>query len=428
MEQNRKIKVLYLGHKDSKCAGHVYYSYLTHPDYFEKRIVVHRSTGENPHVALYKENSLIYKIIYAYKVWVFKLISLFKYHEIVSIDPSHSEYCYYGNSFIHNSYKRILRKIKGFTPELIYIGWVDQFINAHDIAMLHKKTGAHIVLAFNDEAHMTGGCHYPVDCVGYQSDCSNCPALVSGKWLSQFQLKEKKELLKNIPISIIASPYDRELIKKSFLKDCNVFSSIRFPQIPQCEKEACRREFGILPNEFVIFIGCTSLKEKRKGLTYSFDAIKKVQENKENLVLLLLGNDTIDMSSLGIKARTITPGYLSTEKMCYAMKASDCFLSTTIADSGPMMVNYSIELGIPVISFKVGIACTLVSHKINGYLADLFDTEALAQGIDFIYNMSTDERDVLSQECINAFNKYNGEKSSCDQIYEKFISGELKHG
>lgn len=428
--ESKKVKVLYLGHKDSNYAGHMYYNYLSHPNYFEKRIIVQRSNGTDPSVALYIESSLKYKVVFFIKLLFFKIISFIKYHEQVVIDDAHSEYCYYGNYLLHDSYKKILRRIKGFTPDIIIVGWVSSFINARDIVLLHKKTGAHIVIVFNDEAPMTGGCHYPIDCIGYQTNCSNCPALSSGKWLPELHLKEKKELFKNIPITIIATPYDYALVqdKSPVFNNCDYIPTISFPSTPECNKEECRQEFNIFPEEFVIFIGCNSLKEKRKGFSFALDAIKKVQENKNNLVLLLLGKDPIDLSKEDINARIISPGFLSQEKMCHAIKAADCFLSSTIADSGPMMVNYSIKLGTPVISFNVGIAYTLVKHKINGYLAKLYDTTSMAQGIDYIYKLPIEGREQLSIECINTYEEYKKFKPWHEVIYERFISGKLQYG
>ena len=59
----------------------------------------------------------------------------------------------------------------GFKPDLICIYWISGFINTAAIKSLWKRTGAMIRIFLTDMAFYTGGCHYPMDCEGYQNDC-----------------------------------------------------------------------------------------------------------------------------------------------------------------------------------------------------------------------------------------------------------------
>ena len=60
----------------------------------------------------------------------------------------------------------------------------------------------------------------------------------------------------------------------------------------------------------------------------------------------------------------------------------------------------SMACGTPVVGFDIGGNTDMVEHKENGYLAKPFDTDDLADGIDWILN--TPNYDEL---CQNARNK-----------------------
>jgi len=73
-------------------------------------------------------------------------------------------------------------------PNAIFIYWASGFINAKLIHDLATKTKARIYILMIDNAPITGGCHYPWECKGYENDCSNCPAIQS-KLIKNWQRK-----------------------------------------------------------------------------------------------------------------------------------------------------------------------------------------------------------------------------------------------
>ena len=56
------------------------------------------------------------------------------------------------------------------------------------------------------------------------------------------------------------------------------------------------------------------------------------------------------------------------------------FLNQSIQDAGPIMINESLSCGLPVISFKIGLAKDIVNKK-NGFLAEKVDHYSLAKEI-----------------------------------------------
>lgn len=68
-----------------------------------------------------------------------------------------------------------------------------------------------------DDAPITGGCHFPWDCLGYTAQCGSCPGIYSNDRydITYKQLQQKKELFEKIDISAIATSEGDYLRAKS---------------------------------------------------------------------------------------------------------------------------------------------------------------------------------------------------------------------
>ena len=104
-----------------------------------------------------------------------------------------------------------------------------------------------------------------------------------------------------------------------------------------------------------------------------------------------------------------------------AFCASDCFLSTTIADSGPMMVNFSIALGVPVVSFSIGVAQDIVLHKETGYIAEYMNSDDVANGIRYLSQLPESEKSVMMYNCKKVIDKWQ-KSSTCFEKLAKYYN------
>ena len=59
---------------------------------------------------------------------------------------------------------------------------------------------------------------------------------------------------------------------------------------------------------------------------------------------------------------------------------SDVFLSPSIQDAGPMMLNQALMCGTPAVAFNIGVAYDIINDK-TGYLAKYRDSEDFCKGI-----------------------------------------------
>ena len=113
---------------------------------------------------------------------------------------------------------------------------------------------------------------------------------------------------------------------------------------------------------------------------------------------------------------TLYIGPLSRQNLIKAYNASNIFLSPSIDDAGPSMVNQSIMCGTPVICFEIGTALDVIDNGISGYKVKVKDYEAFADAIYTIYNMPAEKYDKLQLSTREMALKHNSLESFARMI------------
>lgn len=401
--------ILVLAFSDTPLAGHGRYYFDALPlNKFNKRLVTYTSLYQKENYAFHYQKSIKYKIFRRLKKVYYNVLCLFHYGTVIRVNKNNPEYCFYHHDDCCVSAKAILKKCPSFKPDIIAIFWVSDFISPKTIRDLYELTKAKILMAFVDEAPLAGGCHYHCDCNGYLLECENCPAIISGKRIAHIQMRNRIRYLKGLPITLFAPPYDIEkALNTETYSGCNCIPSVHLPKVISYDREESRRKFGITSSEFVVLIAVANLKDPRKGVRYTIQALNLFAKKHSNVTVLALGHIKKELD-IEKNIRVIKAGYLPVNDMFMAMCASDVFISTTIADSGPMMVNYAFSLKLPVVSFDLGIAHTLIRHKVTGFLADYKNSGSVMNGLEYIYNLSNSDRKVMGDrqyEILKSFEK-----------------------
>ncbi|MBQ9175026.1 MAG: glycosyltransferase [Bacteroidales bacterium] len=312
------------------------------------------------------------------------------------------------------SAKSILSKCS-FIPDYIILPWTANFLKEKTIYDLQKLSGAEIIFSFTDEAYLAS-CHYPADCVGWKTGCFHCPALRYNKWLATRTMRLKSKYWTGLNAKIICSPYDAELIKESpFLNNKKVIPILSVPKIPYYYSKAeARSFFGIDEEDFVIFAGANSFKGRRKGMSVLSSAMSIIAEGLENksirtnrrITLLLVGNGT-DKVEFDSRINTVRREFLPLEHFFKAFYACDLHVSPSLADSGPMMVNYSFACRRPVVAFPIGYAATLVKNGETGYLAEYGSKEDIAKCIIKFFDLDESVLRKMGDNCWDYLNEFN---------------------
>ena len=284
-------------------------------------------------------------------------------------------------------------------PDVIFVHWVTDFINANVLHELKQLTNAKIYWLLIDNAPLTGGCHYPWTCAGYMQDCANCPAILTEqyKWVATDNLAFKKKYLP-ADIGVIAfsaSDYNRAR-KSSLFRDKQVVKIPGFVDetlFKPDSKVNARHQIGLPADKKIIFFGAFSLTEKRKGIHLLIEALSLLIN--QDYFLLIAGKLTASLESLPAKYI----GYLTEKELITAYQAADVFVCPSIEDSGPMMINQSLMCGTPVVAFDTGVAQDLVITGKTGYKVTTICAQSLANGIEAIFSLSSDRVAELSDSC-----------------------------
>jgi len=334
--------------------------------------------------------------------------------------------------------KKLLKKAI-LMPDVIFILFAKNFINAKNIYELNQITHSPIFWLMYDMAPLTGGCHYAWDCEGYQNNCGNCPGLFSSNAfdISFANLSFKKKYLDRTNIQVLTGSewQDRQAKKSSLFRnkpihkvllsvDSNIFKPV--------DKSLVRLKMGISNNKKVIFFGALGLADKRKGFSYLLDSLRILKEKlscnnshiENDILLLIAGNGLEGITDV----LTFNYHYLgmvdNTYGIASAYQAADVFLCPSIEDSGPTMINQSIMCGTPVVSFEMGVSLDLVINGETGYMAHLRDSSDMAQGLFDILNLDAKTYKKLSDNCREVALKKCSPEVQIDEI-EKIIKNSI---
>ncbi|MEE9355401.1 MAG: glycosyltransferase [Methylococcaceae bacterium] len=305
------------------------------------------------------------------------------------------------------STKRILNKV-AFSPDVIIVLFMTRFLSFKNLYELNTETDAAVFLYFMDMAPMTGACHYAWDCKGYTGACNPCPAFLSQEYADQAQmnlLNNQKYIEKTNLFPIAATQWQLRQIQSSVLYKDKKMYKILLPINDKvycpADKQRVRKELGLPLDKRIVFFGAVHAEEKRKGakeLIESLNFLKKSTALPLDIHLAIAGKNIEDL-----EVQLLFPftrlGYLDHAALPKAYQAADIFVSPSIEDSGPMMVNQSIMSGTPVVAFDIGVSSDLVHTNKTGYRANFLDTKDFARGIEKILELNSLDYQKMSNNC-----------------------------
>jgi glycosyltransferase involved in cell wall biosynthesis len=330
--------------------------------------------------------------------------------------------------------RRVLSAINKEYDLVLILFW-QGMLSFSTINCIYKKLGCQIHFMGVDYSQMAGGCHFTCDCQRYQTGCGECPAIYSGKKkdFTYFNLKFRKEVYETVKPVVYGNLYMRENFYKNsyLLRNSRVEPSYDIYDMEEfypMDKSQLRETYDI-PKEkhFILFFGCQYLDDKRKGMRYLVDSLKffwkSLSPHQRNEVLVVVaGKNTNEILSL-IDFDSKDVGYVPVRQMPELYSLADVFLSPSIDDAGPMMVNQSLCCGTPVVAFEMGTALESIKDKPTGYCAKMKDSEDFAKGIEYVYKLSNEERQQMQSKCreyaINTFS-YAARVKTLLSIFEKY--------
>lgn len=294
--------------------------------------------------------------------------------------------------------------------DLVLILFVQGLLSVESVEKIYDKQQVPIFFLAVDYSHITGGCHFFHNCSKIKTGCGCCPAWNSKdpNDFTHFNVLFRERVYNKINPVIFGNSYMKSFYNESFLFK-NRQMALSYPAINESvfcirNKFLLRKEFNINESKkFIIFFGSQNLKDKRKGMQYLLESLAiyynmLTQAQRESILVITAGYENPELSKL-IKFDLMQRGYVSFTILPKLYSLADVFLSPSIIDAGPMMINQALSCGTPVVSFEMGTALDVVKNKGTGYCAKIKDSEDFAKGIHHIYSMDKISYNTMSGKC-----------------------------
>jgi len=286
---------------------------------------------------------------------------------------------------------RIGTKAKALAPDVINLHWVNSGLLGIETV---PKLSAPLVWTLHDSWAFTGGCHIPLNCRRYTETCGRCPALGSNSELdlSRWTWRRKAKAWRGVPITVVTP--SRWLARCA--RDSALFRELRVEVIPNgldlnrivpAEKKLARRFFGLADDKkYILFGAHESTSDRNKGFQYLAPALRKLAEAGlgQTCEVLVFGADTPHTPpDLGLRTRYL--GYFHDEQMLNQLySAADVFVAPSMQENLPFTIMEAMACGTPCVAFDVGGIPDLIDHKVNGFLAEPYRAESLAEGMAWV--------------------------------------------
>jgi len=321
------------------------------------------------------------------------------------------------NNFVESNTLQIIKKEN---PDIVHFHWLPRLFNFRKIIKIKNK----IIITLRDYWLITGGCNYPVNCLKYTSHCNLCPHLnqfYMSKDLSYFNFKYKRSIISKIKDKINIVVLNTDM--KNEVTNLNIFNKKNIFLIPNgieqkeffitnTHKE--RINLNINTSKKIILFGAQNLDQQWKGLETIVRLSKILDKNK--YLLMSFGEiSKKTKNTLEQNLEYINLGYIqNNSKLRSVYNAANCFLFPSQIETFGKVILESIFCGTPVIAFNKYAAKDIITHRIDGYLANINDINDMKKGISY---MASKSRIDIIKECKKKMKLYN-----MKEISKKYLS------
>ena len=301
-------------------------------------------------------------------------------------------------------FSQIPKKIAQINPDIVHLHWIaGAMMSVKDLAKIEKP----IVWSLHDMWAFTGGEHYDEYQQHYLEKCGSSKVLNSEKDndLSRKGWERKRQVYTQIEDMTIVglSHWMYQAAKNSSLlknkKHIQLPNPINTATFEPFNKAEARRLLNLpLDKKLILFGAMNATSDPRKGFNYLFEALNKT--SLENTELVIFGSSQ-PTTLLSFKQPVHYLGQLHDDVSLRVLySAADVMVVPSLQENLSNAIMESLSCGTPVVAFDVGGNSDMIEHQKNGYLAQPFDTDDLAKGIEWVLNAPD-----YQQLCDNARDK-----------------------
>lgn len=284
-------------------------------------------------------------------------------------------------------FSNIVDRINEIDPDVVHLHWIAGGLLAiEDLA----KIKAPIVWSLHDNWAFTGGCHIMWECERYQESCGACPRLTSNKvndLSRKIWLRKEKTFLKLPKMKVIGlSEWLANCAKQSSLFKNNEVVCLPNPINTETyspfDKTQARELLNLPQDKKLIAFGAMSAtSDINKGFNELAQALDHLPAEYE---LVVFGSSEPPISQ-GFKQKAHYLGHLHDDVSLRVLySAADVMVVPSLQEAFGQTASESMACGTPVVAFGATGLLDIVDHQQTGYLAQPFDTQDLANGINWV--------------------------------------------
>jgi len=312
--------------------------------------------------------------------------------------------------------------------DVIHLHWVNQgMLSLKDIRKILERKP--VVWTMHDLWPATAICHYTRGCDHYQEECTQCPLLFfKGKHdLANSVWRRKQQMLRGHRVTYVSCSQwlAAEARKSALLEGQQVVSipnAIDSRLFRPQDKKAAKEALGLPTDKRIILFVSQRVTDPRKGMDYFVEAIQQLvtrhPEIKSQAGIAILGGHAEDVAPR--LALPVWPlGYVSDQRrIVQVYNAADCFVLPSLEDNLPNTLMEAMACGVPCVGFQVGGIPEMIDHQQNGYVAQLKQSDDLAQGIHYI--LSEADYETLSRQCVQKVARCYSQQSVANRYLEVY--------
>lgn len=226
---------------------------------------------------------------------------------------------------------------------ILHLHWLPAAASDALMSELSKRA-LKTIWTLHDFRPITGGCHYPSQCMGFTSGCHDCPQVRGfARGLVTRSLERKVESLigRNITfVSPSAGLY--QAAKQSLVAAGSMVELIPNPVAISANKFSEQRLVSNLKQ--YIFVAA-NVEERRKGLARVLDWWAAARQPGETLLLVGKGSEKFQSETEGIFAA----GSMQPEELVTAYRNSRALVFASSEDNAPGVLAEAASNGLPII-------------------------------------------------------------------------------
>ncbi len=274
---------------------------------------------------------------------------------------------------------KLIARLEEIQPDIVHLHNLHGHnCNLEMLFTYFKEKNIKLYWTFHDCWAFTGYCtHFDfVGCDKWQSQCYSCPQKGDYSWLfdkSRTLYEKKKSLFASLDLTVITpSKWLADLVKKSFLADCDVLvinNGIDLDTFKPTESDF-RKKYHLEDKKIIL------------GVSYNWDKMKGVD------IFERLSNELDDSYSFVLvgaeykgSGRIISLGRRENQsELAEIYTAADVFLNPTRQENFPTVNLEALACGTPVVAFDSGGTAETVDETC-GIVVPRDDYDALRQAV-----------------------------------------------